>query len=154
VDAPHDLLNSLPYSPSDPAGQVCFLDPNVRPHWMAWPTSLLKSLLFFSLSFHFKGYRSRGAGWYRKHFMVTFNQPCLAVPHRITQLFSCNNEVPAEWQGSPIYVYFEGVFHITKAWLNGQLLGNHSQGRLMRQAVTASHSDRQLLPVIHALIPL
>jgi len=38
----------------------------------------------------------RNQGWYRKHFVL-----------------------PADWKGSAVWVYFEGVFHVTTAWLNG-----------------------------------
>lgn len=44
------------------------------------------------------GFLPRGVAWYRKHFTL-----------------------PADWQGSAVYVYFEGVYHVTTAWLNGAL---------------------------------
>ena len=45
------------------------------------------------------------AGWYRKHF-----------------------NVPAEWKGSSVWVYFEGIFHETSSYLNGEQIGFHPAG--------------------------
>ena len=48
----------------------------------------------------------RGEGWYRKHF-----------------------KLPSDWQGSSVFLYIEGSFHRTTAWLNGRQLGpTHKQG--------------------------
>ncbi|KAL6074978.1 Glycosyl hydrolases family 2, sugar binding domain protein [Balamuthia mandrillaris] len=47
----------------------------------------------------------RGSGWYRKHF-----------------------NVPSSWQNSSVWVYFEGVFHETKFWLNGEQVFSHASG--------------------------
>ena len=52
-----------------------------------------------------QGFYARPAGWYRKHFTV-----------------------PAEWQGSSIWLYVEGSFHITNSWLNSVHLGEHRGG--------------------------
>ena len=42
------------------------------------------------------GYLPRGSGWYRKHFAL-----------------------PAEWKGKAVWLYIEGAFHTTTAYLNG-----------------------------------
>lgn len=49
-----------------------------------------------------QGFRPRNQGWYRKHFVL-----------------------PSSWTSSEsiIWLYFEGSFHVTTAWLNGQQLG-------------------------------
>ena len=54
-----------------------------------------------------QGYIARGSGWYRKHFSL-----------------------PAEWENSgAVWVYIEGAFHVTSAWLNGKPLGaTHKAG--------------------------
>eukprot|EP00035_Acanthoeca_spectabilis_P016130 m.326674 g.326674 ORF g.326674 m.326674 type:complete len:946 (-) comp16485_c0_seq4:4008-6845(-) len=48
---------------------------------------------------------ARNVGWYRKHFSL-----------------------PSEWQGQSVYLYFEGVFHETTVWLNGQKIAFHDAG--------------------------
>ena len=52
-----------------------------------------------------QGYRARNVGWYRKHFTL-----------------------PADWSGSAVWLYIEGSFHVTTAWLNGESLGTHDAG--------------------------
>eukprot|EP00937_MAST-01D_sp_MAST-1D-sp2_P002603 g2603.t1 len=52
-----------------------------------------------------QAFLARGQGFYRKHF-----------------------DLPAEWKGSSVWIYLEGVFHETQTWLNGVSLGNHSAG--------------------------
>jgi hypothetical protein len=47
----------------------------------------------------------RNVGWYRKHF-----------------------KLPAEWKGSSIWIYFEGVFHETTSYVNGKQINYHKQG--------------------------
>jgi hypothetical protein len=47
----------------------------------------------------------RNVGWYRKHF-----------------------KLPLGWNGSAVWIYFEGVFHETTSWLNGRQIGYHRQG--------------------------
>eukprot|EP01062_Namystynia_karyoxenos_P053520 TRINITY_DN4338_c0_g1_i1.p1 TRINITY_DN4338_c0_g1~~TRINITY_DN4338_c0_g1_i1.p1 ORF type:complete len:979 (+),score=225.56 TRINITY_DN4338_c0_g1_i1:75-2939(+) len=53
------------------------------------------------------GFLARGDAWYRKHFRL-----------------------PAEWaSGSAVWIYIEGSFHTTRAWLNGVEVGSlHMQG--------------------------
>ena len=43
--------------------------------------------------------------YYRKHFVV-----------------------PSNWKGSSIHLQFDGVFHFTMIWVNGQFVGNHTAG--------------------------
>jgi hypothetical protein len=50
-------------------------------------------------------YIPRNKGWYRKHF-----------------------KLPADWKGSSVWIYFEGVFHETTAYLNGKQISHHKQG--------------------------
>ena len=52
-----------------------------------------------------RSYIQRHTGWYRKHF-----------------------NVPADWEGSHVSVVFEGAFHFSMVYVNGQLIGNHSCG--------------------------
>lgn len=47
----------------------------------------------------------RNSSWYRKHFTL-----------------------PADWQGSHVEVYFDGVFSVVQAFLNGVFVANHSCG--------------------------
>ena len=42
------------------------------------------------------GYEYRNVGWYRKHFRI-----------------------PSDWKGDAIFLYIEGCFHETTAWING-----------------------------------
>jgi beta-galactosidase len=51
------------------------------------------------------GYYVGGTGWYRKTF-----------------------DVPKNWSGKKLSVYFEGVYMNTDVWLNGTHLGNHPYG--------------------------
>jgi len=51
------------------------------------------------------GYLTGGTGWYRKTF-----------------------EVPKDWSGKKLSVYFEGVYMNSDVWLNGTHLGNHPYG--------------------------
>jgi beta-galactosidase len=51
------------------------------------------------------GYYVGGISWYRKTF-----------------------EVPKDWSGKKLSVYFEGVYMNSDVWLNGQHLGNHPYG--------------------------
>lgn len=51
------------------------------------------------------GYFPAGIGWYRK----TFN-------------------VPANWQGKRISIYFEGVYMNSEVFVNGKSVGNHPYG--------------------------
>jgi beta-galactosidase len=51
------------------------------------------------------GYYVGGTSWYRKTF-----------------------EVPIDWTGKKLSVYFEGVYMNSDVWLNGQHLGNHPYG--------------------------
>jgi beta-galactosidase len=48
---------------------------------------------------------ARNVGWYRKKF-----------------------KLPAEWEGSTVWIYFEGIFHETTPWVNGKQVGYHKQG--------------------------
>ncbi|EDQ85641.1 uncharacterized protein MONBRDRAFT_34168 [Monosiga brevicollis MX1] len=50
-------------------------------------------------------YLPRNVSWYRKHFFI-----------------------PADWQSSAIWIYFEGIFRISGVFLNGQLLHVHDCG--------------------------
>ena len=43
--------------------------------------------------------------WYRKHF-----------------------DVPAEWKGKAIWLYFEGVFRFAYTYINGEFIGRHGSG--------------------------
>ena len=55
-----------------------------------------------------QAFQARGVGWYRKHFSL-----------------------PSDWNdgASEIWVFFEGSFHETTAWMNGEQLGpTHMQG--------------------------
>ena len=52
-----------------------------------------------------RSYIQRHTGWYRKHF-----------------------NLPADWQGSHVSVVFEGAFHYSMVYVNGQLLTNHTCG--------------------------
>jgi len=36
--------------------------------------------------------------------------------------------IPAEWKGSNVYIEFDGVFHVTQMWVNGQYQGRHMAG--------------------------
>ena len=47
----------------------------------------------------------RNEGWYRKHFTL-----------------------PKDWEGSAVWFYTEGIFHVATAWLNGQPIGQHLAG--------------------------
>lgn len=47
-----------------------------------------------------QGFRPRNEGWYRKNFSV-----------------------PANWANDTLWLYFEGAFHVTTAWLNGKQVG-------------------------------
>jgi beta-galactosidase len=51
------------------------------------------------------GYYVGGISWYRKTF-----------------------DVPKDWSGKKLSVYFEGVYMNSDVWLNGQHLGNHPYG--------------------------
>ena len=51
------------------------------------------------------GYLPLNVSWYRKHF-----------------------HLPADWQGSAIFVYFEGVFRSSKVYLNGEFVSGHQSG--------------------------
>lgn len=48
------------------------------------------------------GYINRNVSWYRKHFLL-----------------------PPAWQGQSIWLEFEGAFHYTQIWLNGQYIFAH-----------------------------
>ena len=50
-------------------------------------------------------YLPRNTGWYRKHF-----------------------KLPAAWSGKSVWLYFEGSFHATTAFLNGADIGFHEAG--------------------------
>ena len=53
-----------------------------------------------------QGSIAKNVTWYRKHFAL-----------------------PAEWEGSHVSIYFEGVFSVATAWLNGVLIaGAHDCG--------------------------
>ena len=47
-----------------------------------------------------------------------------ALPFRYRKHF----KLPAEWEGSSVWLYCEGAFHETTAWLNGAKVGYHKQG--------------------------
>ncbi len=51
------------------------------------------------------GYYVGGTGWYRKTF-----------------------ELPENWSGKKLSIYFEGVYMNADVWLNGKHLGNHPYG--------------------------
>ena len=53
------------------------------------------------------GFLARNIGWYRKHFLL-----------------------PADWEGtnSSVWLYFEGIFHVTTIWVNGVEVTRHVQG--------------------------
>ena len=52
----------------------------------------------------FHGFMPRdGAGWYRKKF-----------------------NIPKDWEGKAIWLYFEGVFAISDYWVNGNYIKRHS----------------------------
>ena len=50
-----------------------------------------------------QSYLPRNVSYYRKHF-----------------------NLPADWKGNAVWIYFEGVFRITKMWLNGVPLREHA----------------------------
>lgn len=52
-----------------------------------------------------RAYLPRNTGWYRKHF-----------------------KLPASWSGKSIWLYIEGSFHATTAFLNGADIGFHEAG--------------------------
>ena len=52
-----------------------------------------------------QGYLPKNTTWYRKHF-----------------------NIPTEWKGEAIWVYFEGIFRGSTVFLNGQLLNYHDSG--------------------------
>ena len=47
-------------------------------------------------------YLPRNSGWYRKHFIM-----------------------PQDYEGKSVWLYIEGSFHNTTAFLNGQPIGSH-----------------------------
>jgi beta-galactosidase/beta-glucuronidase len=51
------------------------------------------------------GYLPRNSGWYRKHFTL-----------------------PPTWAGNSIWIYIEGSFHTTTAYINGAQIGYHQAG--------------------------
>jgi len=57
---------------------------------------------------------ARGKGWYRKHMTL-----------------------PAEWKGQAVWLYFEGAFHTTQAWLNGVPLSNQHGDVIHRAGYTS-----------------
>lgn len=52
-----------------------------------------------------RAYLPRNTGWYRKHF-----------------------KLPASWSGKSVWLYIEGSFHATTAFLNGADIGFHEAG--------------------------
>lgn len=52
-----------------------------------------------------QGNLARNVGWYRKHFAL-----------------------PAEWAGDVVFLYVEGIFHVSQFYLNGVPLAEHDAG--------------------------
>ena len=52
-----------------------------------------------------RAYLPRNTGWYRKHF-----------------------KLPSSWSGKSVWLYIEGSFHATTAFLNGADIGFHEAG--------------------------
>ena len=71
-----------------------------------------------------RAYLPRNTGWYRKHF-----------------------KLPASWSGKSVWLYFEGSFHATTAFLNGADIGFHEAGYtsfwLRLDNTTAHYGDKE-----------
>eukprot|EP00051_Salpingoeca_urceolata_P004109 m.62678 g.62678 ORF g.62678 m.62678 type:complete len:996 (-) comp13376_c0_seq3:134-3121(-) len=100
VPASGHVAGTIPASPTPPASKKEFDD-------SAWllvdaPHDMLINQSYGEENSPTQGFLPRGEGWYRKHFTV-----------------------PSDWNDgqSEIWVYFEGVFHVTTAWLNSEPLG-------------------------------
>jgi len=87
-----------------------------------------------------QGFRSRGAGWYRKCRPALISSSvsvgaalCLlaqAQAGAVSGVVGAGKHfaLPADWKGSSVWVYIEGSFHITNAYFNGRYLGDHTAG--------------------------
>lgn len=51
-----------------------------------------------------------------------------AVPNNCSGFYRKHFKLPASWQGGVTWIYFEGVYHNSAMWLNGQPLGSHENG--------------------------
>jgi len=71
------------------------------------PHDMLIAQPFDSNESEKQAFLPRNSGWYRKHF-----------------------HVPEDWRNSSVWIYVEGSFHVTTAWLNGNLIEStpHKQG--------------------------
>lgn len=54
--------------------------------------------------------------------------PTPALSHSPSAHAGKHFALPAAWKGSSVWVYIEGSFHITNAYLNGKHLGEHAAG--------------------------
>jgi beta-galactosidase/beta-glucuronidase len=78
-----------------------------------------------------EGYRTRPVVWRRIRVPNPWQAECEDLRTRAgTGLYRRKFEVPLGWKRERIFLVFGGVFHITRAWVNGREVGAHVGGFL------------------------